>query len=586
MSDIDVDFEQRLREMLHRRAADIEGHSEAPDIRQVVPDDDGRWLRQPWVLACAAGVACVAIGLIAALASGDRNRVEASDPVSVQSTTVGLAEEVDDEESADDELASDAEEGVVSERALTLPPESHMMAAIAGLPDLADLSGAFLLRSDLRSSDPVLLAERYLDVNWGFAPELTLMETIDDLAAVRWETADSGAGYVLVAVGDRPQGSGVVAVVADDITVTAAERSVLDFKAEVQEASSGLIAADVLDLDRQVVASTPSPETYSDSRGRVFGTAGSSTDGTLSVDVEIVSAPIIVRIQTLSEETDAGYEAGAVTEFVVRSPGFAAACGAEAPLTIDVGAALGPLAPGPAPDSPNNALTGQQVWHYRGESASVEIRWPADPYVGDRADTQIWWTESVGGTDGMVAADVATVIDSPAEGACSTVQLSLFGRANVVEWWTGALIGQRGAGVPLQLASLAPDPVSQNEPSGDELSGGDALVADEVQVVEEFPVVPQAGTCDGLPDAPPRSGQGDGTQYEAAELALEALVVGLLPDGSALPQSGYTAYRSSSTDKRIVFALPSGHGAGALAVIEVLESDGRWTVDTWTVAAC
>ncbi len=525
----------------------------------------------------------------------DRLRVEAADPGPVPSSNTSNSDSDEDSSRSGEAEGFDIEpqvgDGDGDGQLADLPPGAHLEAALAKLPDEVDLSGRVVLPFERGLTDPLLMARNYLGDRQAAMPDVFELERVDDVVVLRWSGPSGEQGYILVNDGVEPWDNGVIAVVADDHEIVLAEHTTTHVVSEARRGSSGLITADVLTIGGSIVEAAPDPDGLTEGERPLLGTAGASSTGEVALDIELGPTPAMISYRSVAEEPGSKYATEAITEFIITPSGFPNECGSTPPLDIDVGTFLGELTPGPASNSPNQVLDGQRVWHHPGDIASIEIRWPADPYLGaqlnrftstgEGADVASWDPQAIGEGGDAVVGNVVSALAPESEGPCSLFQFSLFGRPDAVDWWLNALSGQLSFGMPLTIADLDPD-VGPDGGYVDDLS----LVVGEPQVVEAFPQVPRQGTCDGKPDAPPNTGVGDGSLHDTAELALEAFVSQALPNGSTVPTRGYVPYRTSDDDGRIVFVLPAEHFDGPLVVVDVPRTDDGWTVATWTTSAC
>lgn len=176
------------------------------------------------------------------------------------------------------------------------------------------------------------------------------------------------------------------------------------------------------------------------------------------------------------------------------------------------------------------------------------------------------------------APHVVLFLGGDAADPCSLVQVNVYGEDHVVEWWTNAISGEWGFGLPLSIADL--DPAIGPDGSGGEAASSSELVVESISAVER-PVVPLAGSCDGLPQAPPQTGSGlDASTAEPRE-ALAALFEAGVSADPPLPTSGYTEVVVDDTTISYVV------GYDYPLVVVDLSHDGRgWNVEGWSAAAC
>lgn len=152
------------------------------------------------------------------------------------------------------------------------------------------------------------------------------------------------------------------------------------------------------------------------------------------------------------------------------------------------------------------------------------------------------------------------------------MQIDVYAPPATAEAWSGALIAQWAFGFPLNL----PDVELETQPLEDvDLP----LIVGTIDGVEP-PTIAETGSCDGLPDDPPRSGQGSSATFAQPSEALEAFVTGADQD-PAFPVVGYTEFVTSADSRSYVL-----DPADPVVVVEVEKVADEWRVMGWTAAAC
>lgn len=174
------------------------------------------------------------------------------------------------------------------------------------------------------------VAQDYLDDR---LPTFTLkLEEVDEagpLVMFRWSDDEhAAAGSIVI----RSEGllAGVVLATTDGIEVVSAEHTLDRIVAVITDNGDDLLAADVRTIEGDIVPTAPDLDGFNDGTDPIFASA-------------------------------------------------AAECGSEPPISIDVGRWLGDLVDGPTALSGRASVVGQRVWHYPGDTESIEIRWPATP---------------------------------------------------------------------------------------------------------------------------------------------------------------------------------------------------------------
>jgi hypothetical protein len=167
---------------------------------------------------------------------------------------------------------------------------------------------------------------------------------------------------------------------------------------------------------------------------------------------------------------------------------------------------------------------------------------------------------------------------------CDLLQLSVLGDPDTVEWWTTALSREWSAGLALSVADL--DPATNPSSATGEVESTELVVAAIEDVAPaDLPRVAATGSCDGLPDDPPRAGPGPDVGFGTAREALAGFVA---DEGRAqdppLPDVGYTEYWSTGGDDARSYV--HGFDDTTVVVIDVERIDGSWQVARWEAAPC
>ncbi|MEM9562443.1 MAG: hypothetical protein AAGA93_07510 [Actinomycetota bacterium] len=594
------DLEAQVVAMLRRRAGDIAAPADGDE--PALPDaSDGsrtdatpargrgperRTARRRTVLvgATVASVAVVAVvaGVIAALVSvdGERPTLTAAGTGGEPSTGSGSP------------ATDTGDDATTATPPPTTPPlpDPTLDEVLAGLPERIDVRRGSLVFTDpgLGTVDQVVdayLADRLPDL----PVEVRRIEGDGRLTLFRWsvEAANvSVRGSVVTRYGDFVPG--VVAATTDGVTMTVDRRlDVVTAEVVVTDPRSfvdAMAVADVLDIGGAPVAGAPVPDGLGPSGQRPFGTAGSIGDGP-AIEVPVGPQAIIVRAQHV------GGTLLSLIEYPIESVGFAAACGATPPVTIAVGDLLEPIADGPAPGSDRSALANQSVWHHAGPGASVEIRWPADPtLVGRLGPDDVGDGGSIGFVDSPDgASDTAWsshVIGSisGAAGECGLVEITAIGDRTTVDWWGGALSAMWSFGLPLDISeldpALGPEGIGGDDPGSDD--GGAELVVDTIRA-DAAPLVAEAGSCDGLPDAPPRRGGATDTIWDAPTSALVTTIDAANAENDPpLPATGYTEVVIDDDTISYVIGTPTD----PTVVVNVERSGVGWRLAGWEASPC
>lgn len=591
-------IQRDVRDMLHRRSLDIVG-DEARGVASRAPATETKRI------AAAAAVA-IGLGAFAWMVVAD-----ADDPVDLSTDpapTIPSATEPTPTTTGPSPEPADAEgihgapppsptswrdllpRGFVPETAMSIfreepAPGSGSPAELATVHSTVD--------AYLADRAPLLIAPS------GARPPAvyTTIEDTGRLAAVhyavpvdaRWEH-----GVVVVRT-DFDAHYSVVAAVSANVGITDVQRNAVGVVGLVRSEGLDLLAADVLDLDRVPVPTAPHPEGLTGIEP-VFATAGSvqpSRPGeaapTLELDIPVDPSdgrPVIVLLRHV------GGTWLSITEFALRPTAYSSSCpGSQAPVDVNFGPWFSTIAGGSLPGSHWPLVDNQSRSHLIGEHASVEMFWPPNPE----------WLDTVArsgpaepqGVSAYFAVGETALLGTGTD-PCDYVQLSFTGEPIVVERWTSAVSSMYSFGVPVSLADFGPEQMLAEAAVSDDFgdAAGNEASEDLVVAVEEaaaeLPSVPPTGSCDGLPDSPPRVGQGQSSWTTSPRAALEALLVEQTLQLEAeqidviFPTTGFieltndgdvVAYVLRSTD------LVTG-------VVEIQTDGSRWRVSRWESSAC
>ncbi len=582
MSDLE-ELETELRRMLKRRAADIDdavgpttvrptathaadsgsGAGGAPAPASIEPETEFITVNQTDLrprpgfgrrpLVATAAVLVLLVVAVTAIGRATVDRIETA--------VSGEDQEGDETETGDRPQPTTT---IVATTEAPLPPvwtpQSALSAALELLPPDFDPVNSSPVLIDYSSPDPEQIAANYLTTRIPQGSTSALIGSVGDLLMYRWSAGESG-GFLILRTGARlPE---VVAATTDGVTVATTERTINELSVTVDMGPA--IAADALFLNPQAEALGPSQPVGGDG-------------GTISTDAGPV--PITVRVD--------GQEPAVLVEFAVEAVGFAAECGAEPPIAIEVGEMTDPRREGPIiTDTP--VLVNQRVWHHVGSLADLEIRWPADPGNLARIDATSLETSMIVGGNPFAEPDDQTPTRrlhtllrvGPVEQApCDVVQITVDGDSQLAGWWASALSSEWSFGFALSIADLDPDDPANglvDQPP----EGPVSLVVESVEMAG-LPVIPATGSCDGLPDAPPQTGPGLADSHPDPEAALAAFVDRGPHGDPPLADSGYTGV--------IVGGGIAGYavldGETAYTVVEMLEGADGWTITGWTASAC
>jgi hypothetical protein len=569
--------------MLERRAADIEDTSASVPLPSLeaaplggdpeVPRLDGHRPRSlGMAIAATVAAGCLGLAVVWAYGRGSTSSVDA-----VGTTTDGTSTTAAAASSGTEPAPDDGKPTVDQE------PGAALDAAIAMAPPGVDVTGGPMVYQGQFGTGAAQIAQGYLEDRMvGLTHELTEVETVGDNTLFRWEATNEdqliSSGSVVVRLGDDSRG--VVLATTDGIEVPAAERSPDRVTAVVTDSTSDLLVADVTTLGGEIVPTAPDPDGFNDGGDPIFATAGSTNGDRLEIDVAVEPIPVVVRVQNI------GGTGLSISEFALLPTSFPAECGSEPPLSIDVGELLGDLQAGPAAQATAAPLENQLVWHHAGELASIEIRWPADPdLVGGLAPELLVPGQAVntsrpgliGGGEPAARSGHVVIVTGPTTEGCSFVQISVLGDPAAVEWWGGALSAEWNLDYPLSVADLDPTAGPDGEPGPDE-----SELVIETRQASERPTVPLTGTCDGLPDAPPKSGPGPGTASGTPVDALVDFLDRASNQDINPPAGGYNEVVID--DDRISYALL--YQDSPYFVIDALRTADGWTIERWSSSAC
>ena len=594
---VHLDEERRIRRSEAMSPSPGASATRRTDVAGPAPDGPGSGRRRsltPWVLSAAA-VIVIAIGGLSVSLWPDEA------PTALEASTENEASNKDNEPDAEPAPpGSSAPVDDADRDPVDGPSLSGFMATL--VTGIDPVGGPLVFVGEVGQGPSRVaadyLSERMPDLSVDVVEVETntadrLLESGDPLVTltlVRWSypRPDGEAAGSVVVRADQ-QRIGVVAATTDGVQVEEIERLLDRLRVVVNESGDDLLVADVTTLDGEVVAGAPFPDGLEAAGQPAIGTAGTTETDRLEITMEVEPIPVVVRLQHL------GGTWLTVTEFGVDAVGFEASCGANPPVAIDVGEWLEPLQDGPAPRSRRPVLVNQGVWHHRGEQASIEIRWPADPDMTARLSgdslpegemSQFGPPPLSGGYDPSSAEEATThqlaSVDSSTTDPCAIVQISTLGQAAVVDWWSTAISGQWSFGLPLSIAELDPlaGPLGL-DPDQADADADDELVVDSV-VVAERPVVAATGSCDGLPDDPPREGRVSGSAALSGPAAALAVFVAEPVGDPPLPDGGYTELASNGD----VIGYVHGPIDDPAVVIEVERSGEVWTVVGWSAAPC
>ena len=531
MNDLET-LEHDLRRMLQRRAADIEDHQPS---QSATSSFGNRWRTGRPLMGAAAVVVALTAGILLG-----------NDPQP-------------DRISTGDSVATDITSDPGVEGSTTPPPprltyDAALAYALALLPPGFDPAASPSVSIDHSVNDPFAVATAYLSQTWGVeSPTVHQVEGSADPLIVRWTTPDS-AGLVLLR--STHLAVEVVAVTTDGVAVTAVERSVDELSATVELSPSRTV-----DLEFTTRAGQPLGPTH------VVDAANGSVTVSAGPDV------VLTRLAALDPPV--------MMAFAIAPVAFATECGSEPPIAIDVGAMAGPLVTGPIIEGLNTPIGNQRVWHHPSDRADLEIRWPADPDLISRIavgpDQKSWGVDDPyhGGPSAPLARSHAVLLlDQPAQDPCAYLQITVDGDPAVAGWWAEALSAEWNFDYPLSIAELAPE--STIDDPGQSVDGP---VIVESADLTSIPTIPDTGSCDGLPDAPPEVGPGSG---DAQPDPVTALTTFLDNRPHMLAPSGYTEIVIDGT----VAAYAVMDDQGVYTVVEVEEATDGWIVIGWTGSAC
>lgn len=591
------DIEERVKEMLKRRSQDIGPYPN--DLQPPRPDSpNGSLLEAPAAsahtrlgemprLLPALSLAAVAVALVlvggilvatrgddgASIAAGEGQRIE-TEPDTEADATQPVGGSGD---------GTDDGDGVPTE-----PPAPTIEDFLAGFPAAVNLVSGATIHTDFgvtgaEGQAASYLAKRLLDL----PASVTQIDSDGTMTLFRWSVSEADideAGLVLVRGGGGDHA--VVAATTDGIELVDAERSLDTIEVSITDRRGEDLVVDINTLYGRPIPGVANPDGIGPVDAPIFGTAGFTEGDRIDVALSTDSQTAVVLAQNI------GGTMLTVLEFPLDSVGFVDICGSEPPLTIDVGSLLGPLENGPAPQASTAPLANQQVWHYPGAETSIEIRWPADPKrigrvdpstIGDSKALSFARSGMEPGGDHVLAVLEPPRSDSAVLDPCSILQFSVLGDPAAVDWWSTALSGELSFGLPLTIADL--DPAIGPDGGGDSGEGApsDELVTGTVEV-DAAPRLPETGSCDGLPNDPPRAGQGSPSDPPQTD-SRAALEVFLDGTGRRLdPPLGTTGYTELIIDdQNLSYVYPS---VDPVVVVNVQLGPGGWQVTNWEASPC
>ncbi|MEM8708381.1 MAG: hypothetical protein AAGE98_18090 [Actinomycetota bacterium] len=559
-------FERELRDMLHRRAGDIDG----PTTLRPVEQPGGHTTMR--LVAVAASVAMLA-GLFGwFLNERETPTTEIGDDLAAEPpTTTSIA--------ADEAGAGPAGTSIPADSTEEPPIDAWR----AGLPADFDPLWAPQVAAYPGPIDHREAAERYLRselADLGDRVQITdIQEASSSLTVLRWQWSDGPgaslyAGYVVLR--DQDEVTLVVAVTTDGVDASMVRRTTSGIGGEITHRDADTLAADV------VVFGAPAPNSPQLTTGidDDLGTAGFTSRPTLDLDVPLDrfrNATALVTIRHV------GGTILSITSFGITSPGFASPCTSPSePVNLGIGPWFDSLVDGPLPDSRWPTLANQERTHAVGDFGSIEVMRPALPEILPIPDPQASQdrqaiTSTTTALDGFSTEE--NVFIGFGTDPCDWMQFSLRGDPEAVAWWRDAITGQWTFDVPLSLADLDPaelgaaTPGSPAEPVPDLVAGG--------RVAEQLPTVPLTGSCDGLPDAAPFVGTGPDQRTPSTVEALEAFLATEPLDGM-LPSQGYVVIEGP--DDTLGYVIEGDRSA--VVVIAVERGVDGWRVSRWEAAAC
>ena len=582
------DIEHRVREMLRRRANDIEDVVRPlPNLDRAVTSNGSHraagatggssasgppWHRGPRRPLLVAAAVVVVLGLgggVGVALRGVRSLDTAIDvatvdvdPLADPATTPG---------------ADPAREGIVRDLA----------AVVASLPSGLDLATGppVFDATDVVGDDPapLALATAYLaDRLPDFEPELTLVDqTAEDdptLTLYRWrvDQADLEATGELVvrSKGERTTAvPGVVLALTDGVELTEVARTVERLRVVADASTSGF--------------DEPLEATLWTVRGEALGATTEPAGGDGAIEgVDLPPQPVVVRYQHV------GGTSLTITELVVDAVGFARSCGSIAPVSISIEGYQGALEPGPGPGTTAPLLENQAGWHYPVDPA-IELRWPASPSLAVRVPADLIGDRVAGaitpgdgsispdgaGLEGEVSGHALLAVDVDPHDPCSLLEVTIRGEAAAVEVWSQALTAQWTFRQPLLVEPL------ESPPGADDGVPAPGPLVGATEDGGTPPTVPLTGSCDGLPDAPPLKGAGDGSIHPDPETALARFLTRWEEAGNGgLPREGYLEFPVD--DDTRVYVIHGHSSTEATIRVEVERQELGWQVGTWSMAAC
>ena len=584
------DIRTEVRQMLERRAADIDSPYETGAGRQGARpaplrptgllSSGRRWWRPS---AIAAVVAILAgLGLNYGLT---RDGSPETSTVETSTSPAGPPTEAEPPVTTGPDQSDD----VVPGRPSDAEPRGFD-ETVAALPAGVNLIDGPLVYAGQAGSTADQITRDYLNDRMPFLQyALSESERAGPLVVYRWSNRLDGekAGFTgSVIVRDDLFVPGVVAATTDQIDTRRVQRTIQSVSALVIDSDINLLVADVFNVRGEILPGSANPDGFNGGSQPIFGTAGHTETDLLEFEMATSPIPVVVRIQHV------GGTMLSISEFALEAVGFVDECGNQPPIRINVGDLLSQQQAGTSPHATNTLLTNQSAWHYPGDSASIEILWPANPTLTSRVAPETFeeshslgFTAPTNPTDGTSPADpgparhVVLFLGGSAADPCSLVQVNVYGDDDVVEWWTTAISGEWGFGLPLSIADL--DPAIGPNGTGAEPPSPAELIVAFMQAAER-PTVAATGSCDGLPDAPPRTGPGlDTITIEPSEALALFLATTPSPD-LLLPPNGYTEVVIDDT----TISYMISYDDDPFVVIDLSDNGNGWSVEGWTAAAC
>lgn len=567
-------FEQDVRDMLQRRANDVEGAPACAVGRSVRPPRGRR------LAAAAIVLAVVGVSTVVAFDRTSDNGDVSTEPVT-DSTVSSTSAAVPPTSMA----AADgrADEGLDPGPIPAPPADWRALLPVGFVPETAvaihrvegtDWTAAEAVQDLLWDRAPLL--NRVQDSGRGLT--VSLLEQTPTLDVLRLAAPIDGHWMTFLAV-VRPleYGHEVVAVLSEEVDVTGVRRTADGIAGTIVNETDQAFAIDILDSSRTPVPGSPAPAGLTGT-DPVFGTAGSGPEVAVPLDPADL-APVIVQARHV------GGDFLSITEFALRPPTMAGMCsGRSAPaLNIELGEWFEQWMDGPAPETPWPSIDGQTRNHALGDYGTIEVLWPPSPEWLEFIDR--WGSTDPPGEPGTLSRNFRGLSDlalGTGGDPCEWIQIGLSGDPTVVGRLADAIGGMFGFGLPLDLGEFSPDDVlSEPDPVDPNATAyGEGELVESVLVAQDLPSVPENRSCDGLPDAPPHRGDG-GHTGPTPVAALESLLAAQPLDGM-LPSIGYQEVAHDTTTLGFV-AIGDDF---PVVVVSVSPAAGAWVVDWWEAAAC